>query len=390
MNKTKLSNIIVAITLAGNVSHVLPTMQVSAKVIEPQICHTETWTASYYVDDKIDVQYPYLDCKADVYTDGKLVVSYWNTNEWDGFTTVRHNVNTNYTEPICGTEDSRSYAQISYMKQHYPNCICYSEDCVHQLTGNYINGSYHADMEYTNATVVIRDIDISYYPVTYKCRTSGWDGVVDRFQYNGNDRHWSTDSSIDIELIGYRGIALPNLKVNELNTFTFTPKVDVTTSYQFRILGHDITVSPEMFTGNTVATPQNNNTESQIQDLEKQLAFYKEQVDLLTAENDGLKQQSESATLLATENRTLKEQITTLKTENESLLQKIESFNTYVAALEDEIVTMKANNQAIERVYKLANDPFYHPMDLNLDGSVNSLDLLTIYKYFLDPHITVY
>ena len=145
-----------------------------------------------------------------------------------------------------------------------------------------------------------------------------------------------------------------------------------------------------MFTGNTVATPQNNNTESQIQDLEKQLAFYKEQVDLLTAENDGLKQQSESATLLATENRTLKEQITTLKTENESLLQKIESFNTYVAALEDEIVTMKANNQAIERVYKLANDPFYHPMDLNLDGSVNSLDLLTIYKYFLDPHITVY
>ena len=55
----------------------------NAKVIEPEIVKTETWTTSYYIDDNIETLYPYIACQADIYNDGTVKVYFWNTHEWD-------------------------------------------------------------------------------------------------------------------------------------------------------------------------------------------------------------------------------------------------------------------------------------------------------------------
>ena len=59
-----------------------------AKVIEPEIVKTESWTTSYYIDDDMDTLYPYIQCEADIYNDGTIKLYMWNTHEWDGFATV--------------------------------------------------------------------------------------------------------------------------------------------------------------------------------------------------------------------------------------------------------------------------------------------------------------
>ena len=72
----------------------------NAKVIEPEIVKTETWTTSYYIDDDMETLYPYIDCQADIYNDGTIKVYFWNTHEWDGFATVSHNITILQSAPV--------------------------------------------------------------------------------------------------------------------------------------------------------------------------------------------------------------------------------------------------------------------------------------------------
>ena len=74
---------VMAVGMAGGTS-------VNAKVIEPEVVRTETWTTSYFIDDDTSTLYPYIQCEADIYNDGTIKVYAWNTHEWDGFATVEH------------------------------------------------------------------------------------------------------------------------------------------------------------------------------------------------------------------------------------------------------------------------------------------------------------
>ena len=80
----------------------------NAKVIEPEIVKTETWTTSYFIDDDMETLYPYIDCQADIYNDGTVKVYFWNTHEWDGFATVKHTVTIIDYMPV--RVDSREYS----------------------------------------------------------------------------------------------------------------------------------------------------------------------------------------------------------------------------------------------------------------------------------------
>ena len=84
MNKKRTIATLVSMVIGINT---IPIISVNAKVIEPEIVKTETWTTSYYIDDDIETLYPYIDCQADIYSDGTIKVYFWNTHEWDGFDT---------------------------------------------------------------------------------------------------------------------------------------------------------------------------------------------------------------------------------------------------------------------------------------------------------------
>ena len=93
----------------------------NAKVIEPEIVKTETWTTSYYIDDNIETLYPYIDCQADIYNDGTVKVYFWNTHEWDGFDSFTHTATMLSTVPI--PNNSTMYLQmLSFKNNEDWNC----------------------------------------------------------------------------------------------------------------------------------------------------------------------------------------------------------------------------------------------------------------------------
>ena len=55
--KKIISGVIGTIIMANT----LVPISVNARVIEPEIVKTETWTTSYYIDDDIETLYPYIE-----------------------------------------------------------------------------------------------------------------------------------------------------------------------------------------------------------------------------------------------------------------------------------------------------------------------------------------
>ena len=202
----------------------------SAKVIKPEIVKTETWTTSYYIDDDMDTLYPYIDCQADINNDGTVQVHFWNTHEWDGFATVRHKVKiinatprndlTNYTLYFSNTPSVYTVMAEPFSLDYFPNCYTCTE---------YPFGVFNCDY--------------------------GNDFYVNMFDYK-----------VSTGIYTYEG-SLPNLPVGNYddrlknNILTFTPNVDPTGIYNFRILGHEFTVTPEILSGNIVAEPILTDTE---------------------------------------------------------------------------------------------------------------------------------
>ena len=79
----------------------------NAKVIEPEVVKTESWTTSYYIDDDVDTLYPYIQCEADIYNDGTIKLYMWNTQEWGGSSPIKQNVTfCQYTRDSSKISDS--------------------------------------------------------------------------------------------------------------------------------------------------------------------------------------------------------------------------------------------------------------------------------------------
>ncbi|WP_294752217.1 hypothetical protein [uncultured Ruminococcus sp.] len=129
-------------------------------------------------------------------------------------------------------------------------------------------------------------IDVSYCPKEYSTTIMGG------FFFNNSyyKEYYCCKNGIKYQsFIGFYSTecALSQLPVNQKKSITFTPKVDPLETYKFRLLGHDITVSPDILSSHIVATPQISEQEKYIAELEKKNAE-------LTAEIERLKQNPSS------------------------------------------------------------------------------------------------
>lgn len=184
----------------------LSLLSVDAKVIEPKLIKTEKWTTYYWIDDNVDMKYPYINVEADIYDNGELKVYWWNTHEWDGFTTVSHDVYFGES-PFFKNGDSYSESRLAYWKDNVSRT-------------NFDLSNFH----------------INFYPKEYYCSSNS---------------SWSDSYSVI-----YDRTALPNINFYEKRTNAyhyfysssaiFTPTVEPTGTYTFQIFGHEIVITPDI------------------------------------------------------------------------------------------------------------------------------------------------
>ena len=210
----------------------------SAIVIAPEVVKTEKWTTSYYIDDDMDTLYPYIQCEADIYNDGTIMLYMWNTHEWDGFATVQHTVNLPHP-----------FADVS------------------------------AVADDSAFTVDSLGDSVSYYDVDYVCRLNGFFNC-----FRGSNNWWMYNY--------YYKTALPLLNSFQCRPerasecvikAEFYPKVDPTGIYNFRLFGHNITITPELLSGNIVAEPELTDQEKRINALEEKVSNLEKQLEAYQA-----------------------------------------------------------------------------------------------------------
>lgn len=189
----------------------LSLLKVDAKVIQPKLIKTEKWTTYYWIDDNVDMKYPYINVEADIYDNGELKVYWWNTHEWDGFTTVTHKI---YVGGSPFIQDNTPMGESNL-----------------RLWKDEVSRQTNFD---------ISNYNINTYPKEYQL---GY----------GN-------SNVLTPSYGGYTIALPNLEYSELRpeklyssrgnvTYcysTFTPTVEPTGTYTFQIFGHEIVITPDI------------------------------------------------------------------------------------------------------------------------------------------------
>lgn len=258
---------------------------VEAKVIEPEIVKTESWTASYFIDGDRDTLYPYVQCEADIYNDGTLDLWMWNTCEWDGFATVSHTVTLNYTRPISDDSDIYKYKigeEYTY-NDHVYFPINYD---------NYRNAANRDNYDYKYDNSVFEDVDVSYYPNKYSksiASESLFTGYSGMSSFKVCEFYTQSMSSIygpSKNTVSYPSmtLALPNMKYFDKRPsdygysacyYTrFRPTVDPTETYNFRLFGHDITITPDILSEKVVSSGTQS---SEIENLTRQVEKLKEE-----------------------------------------------------------------------------------------------------------------
>lgn len=238
----------------------------SAKVIEPEVVKTESWTTSYYIDDDMDTLYPYIQCEADIYNDGTIKLYMWNTHEWDGFATVQHDITIVQTSIM--KQDSQEYL-VAHSIQ--------SGEIVHYEYGN-LEYSYYGRDTARCISNDIANVDLSFYDSCYeRVGSLVWGETSKNYMYALYDEFF--DGSFG--RTGYlpfnrTSIALPNITPNTKTLwYTFKPTVDPTGTYNFRLFGHDITITPELLSGNIISEPELTEQEKYIKQLEEENARLK-------------------------------------------------------------------------------------------------------------------
>ena len=275
--KILLSVATVLVMLTTSIASIIPVTKVSAKVIEPEICHVETWTTSYFIDDDKDTLYPYIECKAEVYNDGKVVYTFWNTHEWDGFATVKHHINIVGTEPY--PDNSMEFA--------FKNKKTYTDES---------NNKYNCVLSFENKVEnysLWDAIDLNYYPSVYQKSGNYNPAFDDRSEIC--TYYYDSPAIIGVGSIKCYSEYLPLSLLpveSKLCTITFTPKIDITNTYEFHLFEHSLKITPEMLSGNVVAIPQSKDSESQIKELENKVNDLENQVKALKEENEQLKSES--------------------------------------------------------------------------------------------------
>lgn len=216
---------------------------VSAKVIEPEVVRTETWTTSYFIDDDVDTLYPYIQCEADIYNDGTIKVYAWNTHEWDGFATVEHTATFIEAAPVKYSD----YVKGKSEKYNY----------------NFYPDSYSISRNFSRYD-------------SESIKTDDWFGV-------------------GVYIPQYRGF-LPNMSFSEKkpndNSWSFCgdlilkPTVEPTGAYDFKIYGHDITIIPDLLQSTSMPEPPVNETDAlkaENESLKAELSALKTSYDQLSA-----------------------------------------------------------------------------------------------------------
>lgn len=294
-----------------------------AKVIEPEIVKTESWTTSYYIDDDMDTLYPYIQCEADIYNDGTIKLYMWNTHEWDGFATVSHTATIINTRPV--SQKSMLYAfykneKISDMQDavyidESGNMFIPSTKEIYDTGRNSISEKATFPSDQSNPYL---KLDLSFYPKEYsfssyrRIGTQSWsvkneDGYCAYKSKGGGSWNYYCFRDL-IEFLQYKG-ALPqmsfysdrsNLKLENYNSIAnvFTPLEDPTGTYNFRLYGHDITITPELLSGNIVAEPELTEQEQKIKQLEAENAALKAQLAAFDSDADGLLTTSDAQMIL--------------------------------------------------------------------------------------------
>lgn len=215
----------------------LSLLSVNAKVIEPKIVKTEKWTTYYWIDDNVDMKYPYINVEADIYDNGELKIYWWNTHEWDGFTTVTHRIYIGES-PICQVGSVFDESELVHWKD-----------------------------DISKAGFDLSNFHMNTYPKEY---SKGY----------GNSNLWTPHTYNT----GQR-VALPNLKYSEerpkydYNYITFTPAVEPTGTYTFQFFGHEIIITPDLLNMDGYKIEEYNfditQYEKEIKDLKAQIAALK-------------------------------------------------------------------------------------------------------------------
>lgn len=239
---------------------------VNAKVIEPEIVKTETWTTSYFIDDDEDTLYPYIQCEADIYNDGTIKLYMWNTHEWDGFATVSHTAKIIQTSPV--KQGSELY--------------CFSR------------GEVYIDPWGTGwkSDRILDEFDVSYYSDKYDFNCYFWPQWTYQSEENFTISGSTGSLGFDVCRNVYNG-SLPNMDFGKKTAlcYEFRPNEDPTGTYNFRLYGHDITITPELLSGNIVAEPELTEQEKYINQLEVENAALKTELESykkLDFDGDGL------------------------------------------------------------------------------------------------------
>ena len=253
-------------------------LNVSAKVIEPEVVKTETWTTSYYIDDKTETLYPYIECRADIYNDGSVIVFFWNTHEWDGFEIVSHKVTIANSVPVKDNSMEYTFSKGEEYFDGDEAIYCVSAD-------NYKTGEpFVKDYSFWD------EQDVSYYPSDYSYMMAG-----NNFSGNTSKQYYiyrTKDNRLDpwkphsytLNYYAYNG-PLSKMPVNDKLYIKFTPKVDATGSYDFYIFGHQFTVSYDMLSEKVIAVPQLTDEEKKIKELEEENAKLKEDIKKLSGDS---------------------------------------------------------------------------------------------------------
>lgn len=250
-----------------------------AKVIEPEIVKTETWTTSYFIDDDIETLYPYIQCEADIYNDGTIKLYMWNTHEWDGFSIYKQRAVIPYSVPYNFNSPYMCLATNGYT-------LWEDNGRIAKLT----------KLEYT--TNMPKQVDLSFYPSNYSCdkhfgkfSAHGFDGFQSEPYVNGTfDDFIYCDNISTKKLTGY--VLIYNGSLAELTftdnesgfvkskhlVYTFTPKTYLTENCIFTLFGHSFIITSDLLSGNIVASPKPTAQEKYIEALEEQNKYLTEQL----------------------------------------------------------------------------------------------------------------
>lgn len=299
----------------------------NAKVIEPEIVKTETWTTSYYIDDDMDTLYPYIQCQTDIYNDGTLKLYMWNTHEWGGSSPIKQFVT------IC--EKTKSYtsgsayydsANLFYGYNYDKEVLCKDYvppisnslfsgvmECLLSGDGWADDGSYNLrmldpDMESENKET-LKNLNWNLHPMSYYIDMVGnignifgsYDGIyltspICLYTISTNKEGSSESKYCTVFYSQKISVVLGKMKVynkaedNNL-VAVYHPVSEPKNIYSFHLYGHDITITPELLSGNIVAEPELTEQEKYIKQLEEENSKLKTEIESykkLDFDGDGL------------------------------------------------------------------------------------------------------